>query len=116
MREAGAVIDTTPLVVYLTGGRRSLGPGAQRLMRRAESQAIRMGVPTICLFEIGQLEERGRVRLGVPFERWCDMIEESPAPIGGSTVVVCDRNTPIARLVVSKRRQREISGWRRLRQ
>jgi len=81
MPETGAVIDTAPLVAYLTGGRASLGRAAHRLMRRAESRAIRIAVPTICLFEIGQLEERGRLRLGVPFERWCDLVEGAPALI-----------------------------------
>jgi PIN domain nuclease of toxin-antitoxin system len=36
---------------------------------------VLLAVPTVCLFEVGQLEERGRVSLGVPFERWCDLIE-----------------------------------------
>ncbi len=81
MPEIGAVIDTAPLVGYLTGGRGWLGTAARRLMRRAESRAIRVAVPSICLFEVGQLEERGRVRLGVPFERWCDLVEEAPALI-----------------------------------
>src|SRR5207245_2813100 len=33
----------------------------------------------LCLFEVGQLEERGRVSLGLPFERWCDLVEEVAA-------------------------------------
>jgi len=28
---------------------------------------------------VGQLEERGRVSLGLPFERWCDLVEEVAA-------------------------------------
>ncbi len=81
MPETCAVIDTAPLVAYLAGAHRSLGTAAQRLMRRAEAGTIRVAVPSICLFEVGQLEERGRVRLGVPFERWCDLVEEAPALI-----------------------------------
>ncbi len=81
MVETGAVIDTAPLVAYLAGARRALGAAAQRLLRRAETGAIRVAVPTICLFEVGQLEERGRVRLGLPFERWCDLVEHAPALI-----------------------------------
>ena len=79
MPETGAVIDTAPLVSYLTGGRRALGAGAQRLMRRAETGALRVAVPTICLFEVGQLEERSRLRLGISFEQWCNLLEEVPA-------------------------------------
>jgi PIN domain nuclease of toxin-antitoxin system len=57
----------------------ALGTGAQRLMRRAETGALRVAVPTICLFEVGQLEERGRLRLGISFEQWCNLLEEVPA-------------------------------------
>lgn len=35
--------------------------------------------PTICLFEVCQLEERGRITLTAPFERWCDLVEETEA-------------------------------------
>lgn len=30
-----------------------------------------------CLFEVAQLEERARIALSVPFERWCDLIEQT---------------------------------------
>jgi PIN domain nuclease of toxin-antitoxin system len=79
MADASAVIDTAPLVAYLAGGRGSLGTAARRFLRGAESGALRVAVPTICLFEVGQLEERGRLKLGVPFERWCDLVEAAPA-------------------------------------
>lgn len=79
MPEAGAVIDTAPLLAYLAGDRRALGQAARRVMRRAETGAIRVAVPTLCLFEVGQLEERGRLVLGLPFERWCDVVEAAPA-------------------------------------
>jgi len=36
-------------------------------------------VPTVSLFEAGQLEERGRITLTVPFERWCDLVEQTEA-------------------------------------
>jgi PIN domain nuclease of toxin-antitoxin system len=81
MPETGAVIDTAPLLAYLGGAWRSLGAGARRLMRRAEARSIRVAVPTVCLFEVGQLEERGRLVLGLPFERWCDLVEQAPALI-----------------------------------
>ena len=35
-------------------------------------------VPTVCLFEIAQLEDKGVLRLGVPFEAWCDLVERAP--------------------------------------
>jgi PIN domain nuclease of toxin-antitoxin system len=38
-----------------------------------------LAVPTVCLFEVGLLEERGRITLGVPFERWCDLVEAAAA-------------------------------------
>jgi PIN domain nuclease of toxin-antitoxin system len=33
----------------------------------------------VCLFEVSQLEERGRISLRVPFERWCDLLEQTEA-------------------------------------
>jgi len=40
---------------------------------------MRIAVPTVCLFEVAQLEDRGRIRLGTPFDEWCDAIEGDPA-------------------------------------
>lgn len=75
MAETAAVVDTAPLIAFLSGARQALGKSAQRLFRKAEAGRVQLAVPTVCLFEVGQLEERGRVSLGVPFERWCDLIE-----------------------------------------
>lgn len=77
--EAGAIIDTAPLLAWASGGRADLGRRAVRVLRQAEAGRIRLAVPTVCLFEVGQLEERGRIALGVPFEQWCDLLEKVPA-------------------------------------
>jgi PIN domain nuclease of toxin-antitoxin system len=74
-----AVIDTAPLVAYVGGAQRALGKGARRICERARAGRVRLAVPAICLFEVGLLEERGRISLGVPFERWCDLVEEVAA-------------------------------------
>ncbi|TMA47276.1 MAG: type II toxin-antitoxin system VapC family toxin [Deltaproteobacteria bacterium] len=79
MVETAAVIDTAPLIAYLGGVRQALGRAARRVVRDAEGGRVRLAVPTLCLFEVGQLEERGRVSLGLPFERWCDLVEEVAA-------------------------------------
>lgn len=79
MTETSAVIDTAPLVAFLGGAEGSLGRAARRMLGRAQAGRVRLAVPTICLFEVGQLEERGRIGLGVPFERWCDLVEETEA-------------------------------------
>ena len=71
------MIDTAPLLAYLGGAERSLGRAARRLLAQAKAGRIRLAVPTVCLFEVGQLEERGRINLGVPFEHWCDLIESA---------------------------------------
>jgi hypothetical protein len=34
-----------------------------------------LAVPTVCLFDASQLDERGRVTLDAPFDRWCDRLE-----------------------------------------
>jgi PIN domain nuclease of toxin-antitoxin system len=78
--ETRAVIDTAPLLAYLGGAERSLGRAARRLLAQAKAGRVRLAVPTVCLFEVGQLEERGRISLGVPFEHWCDLIEAA-APL-----------------------------------
>ena len=73
-----AVLDTAPLVYYVSGRAEFLGAAAQRLLRTAERRGRRVGAPTISLFEIAQLEERGRVQLGLPYDRWCQLLEDSP--------------------------------------
>lgn len=75
--ETRAVLDTAPLIFYLSGSRDALGKESLRLLRRAEAGRIRLAVPTVCLFEVAQLEERGRIRLGLPFDHWCDRIERA---------------------------------------
>jgi PIN domain nuclease of toxin-antitoxin system len=72
-----AVLDTVALLGYLGGAWRGIGTAARRLFQRAAAGRVRLAVPTVCLFEVGQLEERGRISLSVSFERWCDLIEES---------------------------------------
>ena len=75
--ETGGVIDTAPLVFYLSGEERRLGREARRLLRRAESGRARLAVPPVWRLEVAQLEERGPSPLGVAFERWCALLEES---------------------------------------
>ncbi len=73
------MLDTVALVGYLGGALRGLGPAARRAIDNARQGRSRLAVPTVCLFEIGQLEERGRLALAVPFEQWCDLVEQSEA-------------------------------------
>lgn len=73
-----AVLDTAPLVYYLSGRADPLGGAARRLLRAAERRGRRRGALTISLFEIAQLEERGRVQLSLPYDRWCQLVEDSP--------------------------------------
>jgi PIN domain nuclease of toxin-antitoxin system len=77
--DPGAILDTAPLLAWAGGSRADLGRSAIRVLRQAEAGRTRLVVPTICLFEVGQLEERGRIALGVPFEQWCDLLEKVPA-------------------------------------
>ncbi len=71
------MLDTAPLVALATGSEQSLGPEARRLVKRAARDGGLLGIPSVCLFEIAQLEERGRLRLRLPFEEWCGLFEES---------------------------------------
>jgi len=79
MAETAAVIDTAPLLAYLGGAERALGSAARRVLRRAQAGRIRLAVPTVCLFEVAQLEERDRISLRMPFEHWCDLVEDTSA-------------------------------------
>jgi PIN domain nuclease of toxin-antitoxin system len=79
VREIRAVLDTVALLGYLGGAARELGRAARRTFDAARSGQSRLAVPTVCLFEVSQLEERGRITLTIPFERWCDLIEETEA-------------------------------------
>ena len=64
------VVDTAPLV-ELKAGR------------------ARVAVPTLCLFEVAQLEERGRISLGWPFEHWCDLVERAQGLVLQSLTRAC---------------------------
>jgi PIN domain nuclease of toxin-antitoxin system len=77
VRETAAVLDTVALLGYLTASARGLGRSARRLFERARRGHVRLVVPTICLFEVGQLEERGRISLAIAFERWCDLVAQA---------------------------------------
>jgi PIN domain nuclease of toxin-antitoxin system len=79
VRNTSAVLDTVALLGYLGGVPRGFGRAARRILDRARARQVRLAVPTVCLFEVGQLEERGRITLTVPFERWCDLIEQTEA-------------------------------------
>lgn len=82
-----AVLDTAPLLAFLGTGSRSLGRNASRAIEKARIGAARLVVPTVCLYEVTQLQERGRIALGMPFDRWCDAVERSP----GLVVVALER-------------------------
>jgi PIN domain nuclease of toxin-antitoxin system len=72
-----AVLDTAPLVYYVSGRTDRLGASATRLLRATERAGHRVGATTISLFEIAQLQERGRIELSLPFDRWCQLVEDS---------------------------------------
>ncbi len=86
MAELSAVLDTAPLVALATGSEQSLGPDAKRLVKRAARAGGVLGVPSVCLFELAQLEERGRLKLRLPFEEWCGTLEQS----GGLRILALD--------------------------
>jgi PIN domain nuclease of toxin-antitoxin system len=75
--ELRAVLDTAPLIAIATGSEQSLGPAAKRLVKRAGRTGGILGIPSVCLFEVAQLEERGRLKLRLPFEEWCRLLVES---------------------------------------
>lgn len=74
-RRPTAVIDTAPLLAYLSATTRPLGRHAHRAFDRARRNIERFAVPSVCLFEVGQLEERGRITLRMTFDDWCDRLE-----------------------------------------
>src|SRR5438128_12574059 len=79
VRGTRAVLDTVTLLAYLGGAGRGLGTATRRIFERARAGRVRLAVPTVCLFEVAQLEERGRITLTVAFERWCDLVEHTEA-------------------------------------
>jgi len=79
VRETRAILDTVTLLAYLGGAGRGLGKATRRIFERARAGRARLAVPTVCLFEVAQLEERGRITLTVAFERWCDLVEQAEA-------------------------------------
>ncbi len=89
MAELRWVVDTAPLVAYLGGLTRGLGAGARRALDQVRAGRARVAVPTLCLFEVAQLEERGRISLGLPFEHWCDLVERAEGVVLQSLTREC---------------------------
>jgi PIN domain nuclease of toxin-antitoxin system len=72
------VTDTHALVFFASGDARRLSPRASRIFRRAEEQRDQVHVPTVCLFEIMLLIERGRIRSRFDLEEWQGLIAAHP--------------------------------------
>jgi PIN domain nuclease of toxin-antitoxin system len=75
-RVAG-ILDTAPLVFAVGDQPALVGRAARRFLHRAAMRGTKIGVSTVSLFEIAQLEERGRVSLGLPFDHWCQLVEDT---------------------------------------
>jgi len=71
-------IDTAPLLAYLAGSPQVLPRRARRAVEAARTGRGRIGVCTVCLFEVALLVERRRVTLGQSFDDWCDLLEQTP--------------------------------------
>lgn len=71
-----AVADTHALIWAATGKTARLGRSARRYFARAEKRAgnVAIHVPSICLVEVSEAIERGRISLALPFERWVEAL------------------------------------------
>ena len=76
-----AVADTHALLWALTGQTRKLGASARGHFARAERREAVVYVPTFVLIEIGELVERGRVTLPLPFDAWVNALDRSGSVI-----------------------------------
>ncbi len=72
-----SIIDTAPLVAVIGGGTGDVGRRARREIDAAARGKGQIGVPSLCLFEIAQLEERGRLKLRASFAEWCHQVTET---------------------------------------
>jgi PIN domain nuclease of toxin-antitoxin system len=72
------VSDTVALVYFATDDFRHMGPRASRIFRRAEERRDLIHVPVICLFELAQLLERGRVRSRMSLLEWHALVTGEP--------------------------------------
>ncbi len=68
------IVLDTHAVYYLATSPESLG----RAAKRACDHGPQLGVPTICLWEIGMLAEKGRISLRGSLQSWADALLESP--------------------------------------
>ena len=81
MTEVRAVLDTSVLLWYVKGAKKALGRRAARIILEADAGRVRLAVPSVSLFEVALLEERGRLTLGAQYEEWCDLVEAAPGLI-----------------------------------
>ncbi len=71
-----AVTDTHALIWAATGKTARLGRSARRYFAKAEKRTgnVAIHVPSICLVEISEALERGRIALKLPFDRWVEAL------------------------------------------
>lgn len=76
--EVTYVTDTHALIFFATGDLKRLSRRGERIFRRAQGGRDRVHVPTVCLFELALLLERGRVRSQMSFDEWYALVAGHP--------------------------------------
>ena len=72
------VTDTHPLAYYADRRYSKLSKRARSLFDNAQAGAVLICVPTIVLSELTILLRLERLRIPLPFEKWCRDIEADP--------------------------------------
>lgn len=86
-----AVADTHALLWHAGGKPQKLGRHARAHFERADRREAAVYVPTVVLAEVGELVQRGTVRLPRPFAEWMDDL------LGSGVYLAADLTADIVR-------------------
>jgi PIN domain nuclease of toxin-antitoxin system len=86
-----AVADTHALLWFATGQHNKLGRRAREHFERTDRREAAVYVPTFVLAEVGELVQRGRIRLPHPFGQWMDAL------IGSKVYIAADLSVDMIR-------------------
>jgi PIN domain nuclease of toxin-antitoxin system len=71
------VTDTHSFVFFVTGNRKRLGAASRRAFEQAARGKGTICLPSVALFEIAQLVERGRLKSSMPWDAWVALARRS---------------------------------------
>lgn len=71
------VVDTHSFVFFASGNRKRLGTASRRIFDQAALGKGTLCLPSVVLFEIAQLVERGVLKASMPWDAWVALVRRA---------------------------------------